>query len=604
MNILNERVLINYDEKEKKSIEFLKISLFNQLNYLKNNDILKIFRNQRDIASEIVSSFKDRKIINIMVLSKTQSGKTGSMSATIEKFLENNEILTKNIYIISGLSSCSWKSQTIDRMPECLEKNIFHRDELLNVFVDRIKDKKNILIIIDEVQVASQNGQTIYKTFEKAGLLDKQKLYKNDIKILEFTATPDGTIYDLVKWEDASHKILANSGDGYVSSYDLLSHGRFLEGEKVLIGTKKTGKILDVNDDFTYNVEFLFHGNPKIMNFKKERLTLLDGSDLRNSYLETPIRVKQYKELCGFIKGNKCIRTDEMIFDNIREIKDDVGSFMGKKYHIIRTRNGENQNITIRNFKRIFSPNKDYNFKTFDENTKNNDINEILSKRPTKHTFIFIKEMLRCSKTLNKQYLGILYERYCENPDDMTIVQGLIGRDTGYDNNGETICYTNIQSIIKYEKIWNSGFENKKLKWTSKTTIYKNGSLSGKNTFNDPKNYKGFESMKDIESEDENEPIIVKFDTQDKAMKYFSKHLKDRLKELYKVEADGPREIIENDKGFFETKPRGIKKVFSCEEINKDIKAGLNKDKTNYRLRPCYRNVKDKSTVEWWLIHY
>jgi len=38
------------------------------------------------------------KIINIMVLAKTQSGKTGSMCSVIEKYLENNLMDISNIY--------------------------------------------------------------------------------------------------------------------------------------------------------------------------------------------------------------------------------------------------------------------------------------------------------------------------------------------------------------------------------------------------------------------------------------------------------------------------------------------------------------------------
>jgi hypothetical protein len=38
------------------------------------------------------------KIINIMVLIKTQSGKTGSMCSFIEKYLENNLMDISNIY--------------------------------------------------------------------------------------------------------------------------------------------------------------------------------------------------------------------------------------------------------------------------------------------------------------------------------------------------------------------------------------------------------------------------------------------------------------------------------------------------------------------------
>ena len=41
-----------------------------------------IYQNQKTIANEVVKAFKNRSLINIMVLVKTQSGKTGSMCAT------------------------------------------------------------------------------------------------------------------------------------------------------------------------------------------------------------------------------------------------------------------------------------------------------------------------------------------------------------------------------------------------------------------------------------------------------------------------------------------------------------------------------------------
>ena len=52
-----------------------------------------------------------------MVVAKTQSGKTGSMCATIKQYLEDssNLIPIENIYIITGLSSCEWKEQTKER---------------------------------------------------------------------------------------------------------------------------------------------------------------------------------------------------------------------------------------------------------------------------------------------------------------------------------------------------------------------------------------------------------------------------------------------------------------------------------------------------------
>ena len=66
-----------------------------------------------------------------MLLSKTQSGMTGSMLATIKQYLEDssNLIPIENIYIITGLSSCEWKIQTRERMPESIQKRVFHSSQ-------------------------------------------------------------------------------------------------------------------------------------------------------------------------------------------------------------------------------------------------------------------------------------------------------------------------------------------------------------------------------------------------------------------------------------------------------------------------------------------
>lgn len=536
-NIITKRVRCNYDLIQQEMMELKKQNVLNDLKHLKLSGKMVIYDNQELIASKVDTAFKDRKIINVMCLSKTQSGKTGSMCAFIKRHLEDtsNLIPIEHIYIITGLSSCEWRDQTKERMPEAIQKNVFHRCDLPNTFVEEIQNKKNILIIMDEIQVAAKKGQTIYKMFEKAGLLDKQKLYENDVKILEYTATPDGTIYDLMKWKDASAKILADVGDGYVSSYDLYRMGR----------------------------------------------------------------VKQYKVLSGV--DDDGIRSNAI--ENIREIKRDIDSYSGPMYHIIRTNNGLEQDMTIQNFMKVF-PAEDYPFIKYDGQSGIQDINGILKTPPKKHTIIFIKEMLRCAKTLTKTHLGVLYDRYTQKPDDTTVIQGLVGRDTGYDNNGISKCYTNIESIVKYEKLWNSNFEDKTIRWNSKTTKYTKGVLTGKNTFNDPKNYKGFTATNQNADEyDETEPIIHKFKTIEEAKAYYKTH-------LYPVFGGiGPKDKKKVD-GFYTTVIKGKvgldrNRVRSTGEIYEIRKLFLNEERIyNFRCYPCYRDVNDKDTLEWWLIHY
>lgn len=528
--ILTKRVRGDYDLLQQDIMKLRKQNVLNELEILKLTGKSVIFENQEIIASKVVSAFKNRKIINIMVVSKTQSGKTGSMCATIKQYLEDtsNLIPIENIYIITGLSSCEWKDQTKERMPESIQTRVFHRCELPNTFVDEIKDKQNILIIMDEIQVAAKKGQTIYKTFKNAGLLNKSKLYENDIKILEYTATPDGTIYDLMKWNDASSKILADVGDGYVSSFNLLQMGR----------------------------------------------------------------VKQYKELCGYDKETG--EVDEEVFENIQEIKNDIDNYSNPLYHIIRTKNGPEQYLTIQNFKQIFNVDT-YNFIKYDRESEIEDINKTLIIKPERHTFIFIKEMLRCAKTLKKNFIGILYDRYSKNPDDTSIIQGLVGRDTGYDNNGISICYTNINSIEIYEELWNSDFEDKTIKWNSKTTKYTNGILSGKNTFNDPKDYDGFSVASD-DSDEIKEPVIKKFKTQEEAKEYYNKELKPKLG------GRGPNKIKPNNNGYYQATIRSNKKIYTCHEVKCERRQGLTEK--NYRFYPCYEDVNDKTSLQWWLIHY
>ena len=508
LNIIN-------DDKQKFIEESIKI-------------IQPIYENQQKIANDVFKAFSNRNTIISLVIAKTQSGKTGSMHAIISKYVNdmNDFIPVQNIYIITGLSSIEWKSQTIERIPSIMRKHIFHRYELLKTFVDEIKKKKNVLIIIDEVQIAAKKNQTIDKTFKEIGLSERQLLYDNDIKIVLFTATPDGLVYDLKDVNNGCVIIKANPGNNYISAHDL-----FLAG-----------------------------------------------------------RVKQYKSLC-FISGEKTnekitLEEDEKVIENIKELKSDVDIYQEPRYHIIRTKKGKGHIKTIDFFYKIFKRDL-YDYIKYDIKSGIIDINDILKKEPKKHTIIFIKDKLRCSKTLYKKYLGVLYERYTSIiPDDNVIIQGLIGRDTGYDNNGTSICYTNIDSIIRYEQLWNSDFLDDTIIWRSKTTKMKKGIVKSYNTFTSDES-----PQKETQ---EIEPIILKFNDIKSAKLYYKENLQEKFKGY------GPSIRKLNKDGYYESLVNNKKKVYSCEEIYKVRKKGLLYK--NFLFHPCYRDINDKSTLEFWLI--
>ena len=119
-------------------------------------------------------------------------------------------------------------------------------------------------------------------------------------------------------------------------------------------------------------------------------------------------------------------KTNPETLDNIRLILD-VIDLNTPKYHIIRTHRSYKHFVTIYNFIHAFSK---HNFKFISE-LYLEDLDNILSIQPKVHTFIFIKDKLRCAKTLNHQHLLVLYERFTTKSKSDTILQGLLGRATG-----------------------------------------------------------------------------------------------------------------------------------------------------------------------------
>lgn len=527
---LTKRIRIDYDITEQMVMKNSKHIVLLEIDNKKLKRESIIYDNQEECSLAIVSNLHNKKLINIMIVALTQSGKTGTMSGLIKNYLNDttNLIPIENIYIITGLSSREWVKQTTTRMPKSIQERVFHRDNLTNKFVDNIKDKKNVLIIIDEIQIAAKENQTLYKAFSEAGFYNKQNLLKNDIKIIEFTATPDGTIYDLMNWGENALKIKMEPGQGYTSCFDL----------------------------------------------KNQK------------------RVFQYKDLCGYDKKTGKVNK-EIVSNNIIELKTQVNNYENPSYHIIRTPNGHMSDIVIENLKEFIS--EDIQYHTYDKESDIEDINKILEVEPEQHTYIFIKEKLRCAKTLYKKYLGVVYERYTKSPDDAVVIQGLIGRGTGYDDNGKSIYFTNVPSIEKYEILWKSNFEDKTIKWKSKTTKRKNNLLYSTGTYNKPSLFDGM-SVSSEESNEEHEPVIKKFTNFDEVKKYVKGDLGN------KRGPNNPSKNINQD-GFYECNVRGVKKVWNTNDMYNERKCNI-KNGAGYGFRYCYENINDNSTLQFWIIHY
>lgn len=141
---------------------------------------------------------------------------------------------------------------------------------------------------------------------------------------------------------------------------------------------------------------------------------------------------------------------------NVIEIKQTIQIKYGNnfKYHLLRVHT--NTCETINNINRVFNNDKFLvrNYFIDNEIDTNEDLNDLyLDNKPNKHTIIIIKEKIRCSYTINKTYIGILYERKADTyQNETTIIQGFLGRACGYydNSNRNIIIYTNLDIVATY----------------------------------------------------------------------------------------------------------------------------------------------------------
>lgn len=569
-----ERKLVKYSKRDKDLylIQHKTIQNFIEEERLKQNKEI-IYDNQKKTAEKIVALFqRNGKLLHLLVLARTQSGKTGTSLATMLEFTKNELLLVPrdHVFWITGLSDTDWKEQTEGRLPHQVREHVYHRNELEKEFVKDIKGKKNVLIIIDEIQIAAQEKQTIQKVFMQIGFNDKNYLLEHNIKFVEFTATPDGHAFDLLQLKEYSDRIIMKPGYGYVGHNTLKEKNRLRQCKDLLC--------LDDDDGEYYYV----------------------------------LQAQAKK--------------------NILEIKKDLDTFKEKKYIIIRTPPKYKQDHVFENLKMVFPDLKEnINLFKYDGLSDIDKINEeLLEIKPKQHTFILIKNKLRCSKTICKKYLGILYERACINYNDSVIIQGLSGRATGYypDDAELPFVYTNIGSIDRYEDLYKSKFEDSTLPWSSNTTRRKYNTTSSKGTFNSHYLQIGYDV--DAPAVDVRPKISYReFKTLKEAKDFFDETLKPRFQKMFQEDkgkdnfsgkgqeynGKGPRKPRQNTEGFYKVaigNKQGLR-VYSRSEIIGNVN-GEEKLKINYnitrnsgrsyfKLYPCYVDKTDITSLTFILAY-
>ena len=518
---------------QRTSVEIQRNQAMKTLYCLEDDELAlteKISPEQKEGATQVFEAFENNpNLLHVVYIAPTQSGKTGTFCNIIRQFVERGDVPVNNLFCITGKSDISLKTQTQKRLPEILRKNIYHGPDLTTRFVKNIQGKSDCVIILDECQCASGKDNSLLNAFKKAGLLDKDELYRRNIRIVYVSATPNGILYDIQKWEEGNYKIIRGlTGQNYTSCSDLYGMTRVFEAKNLL------------------NRENVIELGDRIIQFDA------DGND--------------------------------------------------PHYHIIRAYSGVRFQRMKDLFTELFWNLIEFMDYTQEKNAK--DINDILSVRPNKHTIIFIKEKLRCGKSLVKTYIGVLYDRPATNTDDSVVIQGLLGRATGYDDNGKTVIYCNTQSIINYLPIIETGdFSSEYTGWNSSSTEVIGNTIHGKQTFADPAHYRGsgVVAVKKAKREPKPEAFHISLESFEELQDYYKAF--NRYKYGQGHNKKGPNKAKKNADGYCIGTIRKIsKQVLSLERVLHEKNNAVSEDKP-CAYKACYTDVKDPNTLVFVFIH-
>jgi len=260
-----------------------------------------VFEDQKLVGKKIVKLFKKKTLVTLCA--PPQWGKTG-VSLYVSYHMSLKKINHENVFFITGMSDRSWVSQTKERVLPCWRENVFHRNTLykLKQRLDILKQRKDILIIVDECHIANKSDFILGEIFEDLSLKNPRKMKMKNIKILQISATPSNSLIDGEDWGNYHGKICPRMNSQYVS------FERFIYEDRV-----KETKCLEDNEECQEYLQEIKNGRPCY--------------HLVRSVNSGPIGNIVYNRICNNMKEH-CKSNDMEIFElNMTKTKSQIDKF-------------------------------------------------------------------------------------------------------------------------------------------------------------------------------------------------------------------------------------------------------------------------------------
>ena len=335
----------------------------------------------------------------IHLAAEMQAGKSGVVNALIRLILQNFatlKIAPGSIFVLTGMSDDAWRKQTRARLPREVRANVHHSGGLGKVQAEirRLAAKdglRNLLIILDESQVAATSSNR-----------------------------PNTQVYETIR------------------------------------------ELVPPEEWVARNIRFM-------------TVSATDPSKVMSmatcSVPCRPVRLyttAAYQSVESLKAGKRILSLEE--FGNIgstvksmTELKRAVSTFGTPRWHILRPKMGKTKEVEAMLRKEFpgapivtwdsTSPRTPEESSTVSGDEE--DINDLIAKRPEQHSFVLLKNMFYAAKTMDDTHVGVLWDRLGGSVGgDNARLQSLLGRACGYGKSKDTVVYTSAETVERYLGFW------------------------------------------------------------------------------------------------------------------------------------------------------
>jgi hypothetical protein len=239
-----------------------------------------IFDNQKEDAFKIVEMFQ--KGANVVgIFKKTKVGMDGLM-IEIAKLMTTHcddsfVVNPANVRIITGMSNAGWEKDMKEKAPGCFKDNIFHHGQLKKA---DLKNMKDALIIIDEIDTGDKEYQVLHNTLTESGILNVDKMKENNIRFVFASATMIKELYDLYRWGDLHAWFKMTIPRDYIGHIEFLERG-IIDEFYPLTNNENAEKWITEDIINNYGSDFRVH----IVRVTNKTVNILQNACIRNNIL-------------------------------------------------------------------------------------------------------------------------------------------------------------------------------------------------------------------------------------------------------------------------------------------------------------------------------